>query len=66
MENIKILNKEVNTNITDRSAIEFRDEVVTELEKLIEEPFAMSDYILVLQGQQLVLKQIIDYLKYVI
>lgn len=63
---MKILNKEVNTNITDRSAIEFRDEVVTELEKLIEEPFAMSDYILVLQGQQLALKQIIDYLKYVI
>ena len=61
-----VLRKELGSGI-DSSAEDFRDEIVRELEKCIEEPFAMnptSESRLV--GQQEALKQIIEYLKWAI
>ena len=63
---MKVLGKELGGGV-DTSAIEFRDEVVMELEKCIERPFAMNSFTESrLFGQQEALKQIIEYLKYVI
>ena len=63
---MKVLGKELGGGV-DTSAIEFRDEVVMELEKCIERPFAMNSFTESrLYGQQEALKQIIEYLKYVI
>lgn len=63
---MKIANTELNDIISDNSAYEFRDDIVKQLEKCVKEPHAMSEYILVLQGEQKVLKEIIEYLKYII
>lgn len=63
---MKVLGKELSSGV-DSSAEEFRDKVIEELEKCIEEPFAMNNYSLTLQqGQQEALKQIIEYLKWAI
>lgn len=63
---MKIANTELNDSISDNSAYEFRDDIIKQLEKCIKEPHTMSEYILFLQGEQKVLKEIIKYLKYVI
>ena len=61
-----VLKKELGSGI-DSSAEDFRDEVVRELEKCIEEPFAMNSFTESrLFGQQEALKQIIEYLKWAI
>ena len=63
---MKVLSKELGGGV-DTSAVDFRDDLVTELEKCIEEPFAMNSFTESrLFGQQEALKQIIEYLKYVI
>lgn len=63
---MKVLGKELGGGV-DASAIDFRDEVVMELEKCIETPFAMNPTTESrLFGQQEALKQIIEYLKYII
>lgn len=63
---MKIANTELNDSISDNSAYEFRDDIIKQLEKCVRYPDAMSQYILFLQGEQKVLKEIIEYLKYVI
>ena len=64
---MKVLGNELEINLTDRSAIEFRDEVVHELEKCLKLPFAMNSESEMQQvGQQEALIDIIEYLKYVI
>ena len=51
----------------DTSAYDFRDDLIMELEKCIEEPFAMNGLTeSKLFGQQECLKDIIEYLKWVI
>jgi hypothetical protein len=61
---MKVLGKELES-VTDISAQEFRDEIVTELEKCIEIPHAMNSAILNEQnGQQKALAEIIEYLKW--
>ena len=61
-----VLKKELGGGI-DSSAEDFRDEIVRELEKCIEEPFAMNTMSESrLFGQQEALKQIIEYLKWAI
>ena len=61
-----VLRKELGSGI-DSSAEDFRDEIVRELEKCIEEPFAMNSFTESrLFGQQEALKQIIEYLKWAI
>ena len=63
---MQVLNKELGGGV-DTSAIDFRDDLIMELEKCIEIPFAMNHTTESrLFGQQEALKQIIDYLKYVI
>lgn len=63
---MKVLGVELGGGV-DTSAIEFRDDLVMELEKCIEEPFAMNSFTeSKLFGQQECLKDIIEYLKYVI
>lgn len=63
---MKVLGKELGGGV-DTSAIDFRDEVVMELEKCIEIPFAMNSFTESrLFGQQEALKQIIEYLKYIV
>lgn len=63
---MKVLGVELGGGV-DTSAYDFRDDLVMELEKCIERPFAMN-YVTEnrLFGQQEALKQIIEYLKYVI
>lgn len=64
---MKILNTEVDINIYDTSAKEFRDCVVSELRKCIKEPFAMNSESEMKQvGEQECLKQIINYLNFII
>lgn len=63
---MKVLGKELGGGI-DTSAIDFRDDLIMELEKCIEEPFAMNTTTESrLYGQQEALEQIIKYLKYII
>ena len=63
---MKVLGKELGGGV-DTSAEDFRDEVVMELEKCIEEPFAMNSFSESRQvGEQTTLKEIIEYLKWVI
>jgi hypothetical protein len=63
---MKVLGVELGGGV-DTSAYDFRDDLVMELEKCIEEPFAMNSLTeSKLNGQQETLKQIIEYLKYVI
>ncbi len=48
----------------DNSVLEFRDELILELQKCIKEPFAMNSYSESRQfGQQEALREIIEYLK---
>lgn len=62
-----ILNTEVDINIYDTSAKEFRNYIVSELRKCVKEPFAMNSESEMKQvGEQKCLKEIIDYLNYVI
>lgn len=62
-----ILNTEVDINISDNSAAEFRDCIISELKKCIKQPFAMNSESEMQQvGEQKCLKEIIDYLNYVI
>lgn len=62
-----ILNTEVDINIYDTSAKEFRNCIVSELRKCVKEPFAMNSESEMKQvGEQKCLKEIIDYLNYVI
>ena len=64
---MKIINQEVEVNICDNSAKEFRDSIVEELIKCIKEPFAMNSESEMQQlGEQKCLKDIINYLNYVI
>jgi hypothetical protein len=63
---MKVLGVELGGGV-DTSAYDFRDDLVMELEKCIEEPFAMNSFTeSKLFGQQETLKQIIEYLKGVI
>jgi hypothetical protein len=63
---MKVLGVELGGGV-DTSAYDFRDDLVMELEKCIEEPFAMNSFTeSKLFGQQEALKQIIEYLKEVI
>lgn len=63
---MKVLGKELGGGV-DTSAYDFRDDLLMELEKCIEEPFAMNSFTeSKLFGQQECLKDIIEYLKYVI
>jgi hypothetical protein len=63
---MKVLGVELGGGV-DTSAYDFRDDLVMELEKCIEEPFAMNSFTeSKLFGQQETLKQIIEYLKEVI
>ena len=63
---MKVLGVELGGGV-DTSAVEFRDDLIMELEKCIKEPFAMNPTTESrLFGQQEALKQIIEYLKQVI
>ena len=63
---MKVLGVELGGGV-DTSAYDFRDDLIMELEKCINEPFAMSGYSKFRKvGQQECLKDIIEYLKYVI
>jgi len=63
---MKILGVELNGGV-DTSAYDFRDDLIIELEKCIEEPFAMNSFTESrLFGQQECLKQVIEYLKQII
>lgn len=63
---MKVLGKELGGGV-DTSAYDFRDDLIMELEKCIEEPFAMNSYSESRQfGQQECLKDIIEYLKQII
>jgi len=63
---MKVLGVELGGGV-DTSAVEFRDDLIMELEKCIEIPFAMNyNTESRLRGQQESLKQIIEYLKNVI
>jgi hypothetical protein len=63
---MKVLGVELGGGV-DTSAYEFRDDLIRELEKCIEIPFAMNSTTQSrLFGQQECLKDIIEYLKYVI
>jgi hypothetical protein len=63
---MKVLGKELGGGV-DASAEEFRDDLILELEKCIEEPFAMNSFSESRQiGQQQTLKEIIEYLKWII
>ena len=63
---MKVLGVELGGGV-DTSAYEFRDNLIRELENCIEEPFAMNSYSESKQyGQQECLKDIIEYLKWVI
>lgn len=63
---MKVLGVELGGGV-DTSAVEFRDDLIMELEKCIEEPFAMNSFTeSQLYGQQEALKQIIEYLRDVI
>lgn len=65
---VKVLGKELSTyEINDNSVLEFRDSIVTQLETLYKEPFAMNSFSESRQvGQQECLKDIINFLKEVI
>lgn len=64
---MKVLDKELDINIPDNSALEFRNTIVQELQKLVKTPFAMNSYTEAKQeGQQECLRDIINYLNYVI
>ena len=64
---MKIANTELNDIISDNSAYEFRDNIVEQLEKCVKTPFAMNSESEFQQiGEQKVLREIIEYLKYVI
>ena len=64
---MKIANTELQDSITDNSAFDFRNDIVLQLEKCVEEPFAMNNTSLSFQtGQQQVLQEIIQYLKDII
>lgn len=64
---MKIANTELQDIITDNSAQEFRNDVVKQLEKCIKTPFAMNSESEMKQvGEQSVLKEIINYLKWII
>ncbi|MEX0598710.1 MAG: hypothetical protein WD512_19660 [Candidatus Paceibacterota bacterium] len=61
---MKILGLELNGGV-DSSAHEFRDDLIQELEKCIEEPHSMNEWGLSRQiAQQELLKEIIKYLKW--
>ena len=63
---MKVLGVELGGGV-DTSADDFRDDLIMELEKCIEEPFAMNSFTeSQLYGQQEALKQIIEYLRDVI
>lgn len=63
---MKILGVELGGGV-DTSAYDFRDDLVTELEKCVKEPFAMNAFTESrLYGQQEVLKQVIEYLRQII
>lgn len=63
---MKVLGKELGGGV-DTSAYDFRDDLIMELEKCIKEPFAMNGLTESrLFGQQECLKDIIEYLKYII
>jgi hypothetical protein len=63
---MEVLGKQLGGAV-DSSVIDFRNEVVMELEKCIKEPFAMNPTSEArLFGQQEALNQIIEYLKYII
>lgn len=63
---MELLGKELGGGV-DTSAYDFRDDLIMELEKCIEEPFAMNGLTeSKLFGQQECLKDIIEYLKWVI
>lgn len=63
---MKVLGVELGGGV-DTSAYDFRDDLIMELEKCIKEPFAMNSYGESRQvGQQETLKDIIEYLKYII
>jgi hypothetical protein len=63
---MKVLGKELGGGV-DSSAEEFRDDLILKLSKCIEEPFAMNSFSERLQfGQQQALKEIIEYLKWII
>jgi hypothetical protein len=64
---MKVLNEELDINIPDNSALEFKNAIVQELQKLIKTPFAMNSWNEAKQkGQQECLRDIINYLNYVI
>lgn len=61
-----VLGKELGGGV-DTSAYDFRDDLIMELEKCIEKPFAMNGLIESrLFGQQECLRDIIEYLKQLI
>ena len=63
---MKVLGVELGGGV-DTSAYDFRDDLIMELEKCIEEPFAMNSFTeSKLFGQQEALKEIIQYLKKII
>jgi hypothetical protein len=63
---MKVLGIELGGGV-DTSAYDFRDDLITELEKCIEIPFAMNSFTESrLFGQQECLKDIIEYLKQII
>ena len=63
---MELLGKELGEGV-DTSAYDFRDDLIVGLEKCIEEPFAMNCTTKNrLFGQQECLKDIIEYLKWVI
>lgn len=63
---MKVLGVELGGGV-DSSAHEFRDDLVEELKKCIEQPFAMNSFTETrLHGQQEALKQIIEYIEQII
>lgn len=63
---MKVLGVELGGGV-DSSAYDFRDDLIEELEKCIEKPFAMNSFTeSKLNGQQEALKQIIEYIKQMI
>lgn len=63
---MKVLGVELGGGV-DTSAYDFRDDLLQELERCIEEPFAMNSFTeSKLYGQQEALKQIIVYIKQLI
>ena len=63
---MKVLGVELGGGV-DASAYDFRDDLIMELEKCIEEPFAMNSFTeSKLFGHQECLKDIIEYLKQII